>query len=107
MRGMSFGTRGRQTPAARPAIVAGNERGEGVTLSWAELKRQTASLALDLRRRGIGRGDRVAAYLAQHPRGGGRSARLRQPWRRYGPCARPTWASTRSRTVCGKRGPRR
>lgn len=53
--------------AGQPAIVAGNERGEGVTLSWAELKRQTASLALDLRRRGIGRGDRVAAYLPNIP----------------------------------------
>jgi acetoacetyl-CoA synthetase len=53
--------------AGQPAIVAGNERGESVTLSWADLKRQTASLALELRRRGIGRGDRVAAYLPNIP----------------------------------------
>jgi acetoacetyl-CoA synthetase len=53
--------------AGQPAIVAGNERGEGVVLSWAELRRQAASLALELRRRGIVRGDRVAAYLPNIP----------------------------------------
>ncbi len=49
--------------AEQPAIVAVNERGEQRTLGWAELRRQSASLALELRRRGVGRGDRVAAYL--------------------------------------------
>jgi acetoacetyl-CoA synthetase len=49
--------------AGQPAIVAENERGENAALSWAELRRQSASLALELRRYGIGRGDRVAAYL--------------------------------------------
>jgi len=53
--------------ASQPAIVAANERGETATLSWAELKRQAASLALELRRYGIGRGDRVAAYLPNVP----------------------------------------
>ena len=49
--------------AGQPAIVAMDERGNATTLGWAELRRQSASLALSLRARGIGRGDRVAAYL--------------------------------------------
>lgn len=53
--------------AGQPAIVAENERGETQTMSWAELRRQTASLALELRARGVGRGDRVAAYLPNIP----------------------------------------
>ncbi|MBU0823421.1 MAG: acetoacetate--CoA ligase [Alphaproteobacteria bacterium] len=53
--------------AGQPAIVAENERGETVELSWPELRRQSASLALELRRHGIGRGDRVAAYLPNIP----------------------------------------
>lgn len=53
--------------AGQPAIVAENERGDTATLSWAELRRQSASLALELRRCGIGRGDRVAAYLPNIP----------------------------------------
>lgn len=53
--------------ASQPAIVAENERGETLTMSWAELRRQTASLALELRARGVGRGDRVAAYLPNIP----------------------------------------
>jgi acetoacetyl-CoA synthetase len=36
-------------------------------LSWPELRRQSASLALELRRHGVGRGDRVAAYLPNIP----------------------------------------
>jgi len=53
--------------AGQPAIVAENERGETVELSWPELRCQSASLALELRRQGIGRGDRVAAYLPNIP----------------------------------------
>jgi acetoacetyl-CoA synthetase len=53
--------------AGQPAIVAENERGESVVLSWAALRRQAASLALELRQRGIVRGDRVAAYLPNIP----------------------------------------
>lgn len=53
--------------AGQPAIIAMDERGIGLTLSWAELRRQAASLALELRARGIGRGDRVAAYLPNIP----------------------------------------
>jgi acetoacetyl-CoA synthetase len=53
--------------ACQPAIVALDERGGEITLGWAELRRQTASLALALRARGIGPGDRVAAYLPNIP----------------------------------------
>ncbi|TGX55784.1 acetoacetate--CoA ligase [Sphingomonas gei] len=53
--------------AGQPAIIAMDELGASLTLSWAELRRQTASLALELRARGIGRGDRVAAYLPNIP----------------------------------------
>lgn len=53
--------------AGQPAIIAENERGEVLELSWRELRRRTASLALALRQHGIGRGDRVAAYLPNNP----------------------------------------
>jgi acetoacetyl-CoA synthetase len=53
--------------AGQPAIVALDERGGSITLSWATLKRQAASLALELRARGIAPGDRVAAYLPNIP----------------------------------------
>jgi acetoacetyl-CoA synthetase len=53
--------------AGLPAIVAENERGEVTELRWQELRRRSASLALELRRRGVGRGDRVAAYLPNIP----------------------------------------
>jgi acetoacetyl-CoA synthetase len=49
--------------AAQPAIIAENERGDVVQLGWVELRRQVAALALTLQERGVGRGDRVAAYL--------------------------------------------
>lgn len=50
-----------------PAIVAENEHGVVTELSWKELRRRAASLALELRRHGVGRGDRVAAYLPNIP----------------------------------------
>jgi acetoacetyl-CoA synthetase len=50
-----------------PAIIAENEQGEVTELSWKELRRRSASLALELRRHGVGRGDRVAAYLPNIP----------------------------------------
>ena len=53
--------------ADQPAIIADDERGEGVALDWRTLRRRTASLALELRRQGVGRGDRVAAYLPNIP----------------------------------------
>ena len=53
--------------ARQPAIVAMDEGGGSVTIGWAELRRQAASLALELRARGIEPGDRVAAYLPNIP----------------------------------------
>ncbi len=49
--------------AGQCAIIAENELGEIRELSWPELKRQVASLALTLRGQGIVQGDRVVAYL--------------------------------------------
>lgn len=53
--------------ASQPAIIAENEQGDIKEIHWQELRRQSASLALELRRMGIGRGDRVAAYLPNIP----------------------------------------
>ncbi|SFM28600.1 acetoacetate--CoA ligase [Variovorax sp. OV329] len=53
--------------AGLPAIVSENEQGEVRETSWPELRRQVASLALALRRQGVKRGDRVAAYLPNIP----------------------------------------
>ncbi|WP_423605332.1 acetoacetate--CoA ligase [Sphingomonas sp. MS122] len=53
--------------AGQPAIIAMDERGGSLTLSWTDLQRQAASLALELRARGIVPGDRVAAYLPNIP----------------------------------------
>jgi len=50
-----------------PAIVSDNERGEARELSWPELRRQVASVALTLRGLGVQKGDRVAAYLPNVP----------------------------------------
>jgi acetoacetyl-CoA synthetase len=49
--------------AGMVAIVSENERGEATELSWPELQRQVASLALSLQAMGVQRGDRVAAYM--------------------------------------------
>ena len=53
--------------AAQPAIVAADERGNRTEMSWSEMKHRTASLAATLRRMGVGKGDRVAAYLPNVP----------------------------------------
>ncbi|HEV7693401.1 MAG TPA: acetoacetate--CoA ligase [Hyphomonadaceae bacterium] len=53
--------------AGQPAIIAENELGDIRELSWPELKRQIASMALTLRDLGVTRGDRVAAYLPNTP----------------------------------------
>ncbi|MDT7589242.1 MAG: acetoacetyl-CoA synthetase, partial [Pseudonocardiales bacterium] len=50
-----------------PAIVGVSEDHAPVTLTWAELTRQVASLAGELRRLGVHPGDRVAAYLPNIP----------------------------------------
>ena len=53
------------------AIISHNERSLGTTtaqtLSWPELRRQVASLALHLQSHGVLPGDRVAAYLPNIP----------------------------------------
>jgi acetoacetyl-CoA synthetase len=53
--------------AGMPAVVSRNEAGRHRELSWPELRRQVAALALHLKARGVGRGDRVAAYLPNIP----------------------------------------
>ena len=49
--------------AGLAALISDNEKGEVRELSWPELQRQVASLALHLRAQGVQPGDRVAAYL--------------------------------------------
>lgn len=49
------------------AIVSRNEKGQHHELSWPELRRQVASLALHLKAQGVAPGDRVAAYLPNIP----------------------------------------
>ncbi|MEC4590971.1 MULTISPECIES: acetoacetate--CoA ligase [Nitrospirillum] len=53
--------------AGQPAIIAEGEGGQAIEWTWGQLRRRTASLALALRRGGIGRGDVVAAYLPNIP----------------------------------------
>jgi len=53
--------------AGFPAIVSRNERGAARELSWPDLQRQVASLALTLRAQGVRPGDRVVAYLPNIP----------------------------------------
>ena len=53
--------------AGCPAIVSDDERGRIRELSWPELERQVAALALHLKAQGVGPGDRVAAYLPNIP----------------------------------------
>ncbi|MGJ7531128.1 acetoacetate--CoA ligase [Variovorax sp. GB1P17] len=53
--------------AGMPAIVSDNELGEVRELSWPELRRQVAAVALTLKSLGVQRGDRVAAYMPNVP----------------------------------------
>jgi acetoacetyl-CoA synthetase len=53
--------------AGFPAIVGCNEKGRCLELSWPELRRQVASLALHLKDQGVKPGDRVAVYLPNIP----------------------------------------
>ncbi|WP_027014461.1 acetoacetate--CoA ligase [Comamonas composti] len=53
--------------AGMPAVISRNEQGLHRELSWPELRRQVAALALHLRAQGVGRGDRVAAYMPNIP----------------------------------------
>jgi acetoacetyl-CoA synthetase len=57
--------------AGHPACLFQNEamqaRGELQEIAWPELRRQVASLAAELRRLGVQRGDRVGAFLPNIP----------------------------------------
>ncbi|MET1115512.1 MAG: acetoacetate--CoA ligase [Comamonas sp.] len=53
--------------AGMPAVISRNEQGLHRELSWPELRRQTAALALHLQAQGVQPGDRVAAYLPNIP----------------------------------------
>ncbi|MBC7603625.1 MAG: acetoacetate--CoA ligase [Ramlibacter sp.] len=49
------------------AVISRNEKGAHGELSWPELRRQVASLALHLQAQGLEPGDRVAAYMPNIP----------------------------------------
>jgi acetoacetyl-CoA synthetase len=57
--------------AGFPALISHNEhslaQGQARQLSWPEMRRQVASLALHLQAQGVQPGDRVAAYLPNIP----------------------------------------
>ncbi|MEG0045227.1 MAG: acetoacetate--CoA ligase [Comamonas sp.] len=53
--------------AGMPAVISRNEQGRKRELSWPELQQQVAALALHLGAQGVGKGDRVAAYLPNIP----------------------------------------
>jgi len=53
--------------AGLPALISRNEKGHHREMSWPELRRQVASLALHLKAQGVEPGDRVAAYLPNVP----------------------------------------
>ena len=53
--------------AGQPAVISRNEKGLYRELSWPELRRQAAALALHLQAQGVQPGDRVAAYLPNVP----------------------------------------
>ena len=50
-----------------PAIIFDSEAAGQGAISWPDLERQVASLAAQLQRLGVGRGDRVVAYLPNIP----------------------------------------
>ena len=55
------------TDPDRAAIVARPERGEAVTLTYAELREEVARVASGLRALGVAKGDRVVALLPNTP----------------------------------------
>ncbi|MCC6197483.1 MAG: acetoacetate--CoA ligase [Burkholderiales bacterium] len=57
----------RHATAARPAVVAGDESGRLDEVAWSDLVRKVGALAATLRKSGVARGDRVAAYLPNTP----------------------------------------
>jgi len=59
--------RAAQTDPGRTAVVARGEEGEPVTLTYAELAAEVARVRAGLAALGVGRGDRVAAFLPNVP----------------------------------------
>jgi acetoacetyl-CoA synthetase len=57
----------RGKPDDRVAILHASELRELGEWTWGDLRAQTAAIAAGLRERGVGRGDRVAAYLPNVP----------------------------------------
>lgn len=57
----------RTNSSVGPAIIHLDESGERGEISWAELRKQVASAAAALGRLGVGKGDRVAAYISNVP----------------------------------------
>ncbi|MDA0162693.1 acetoacetate--CoA ligase [Solirubrobacter ginsenosidimutans] len=57
--------RGRSDDA--PALIAGGEDREDVEWTWGELRELTQRIAAGLRAQGVGRGDRVVAYMPNIP----------------------------------------
>ena len=57
----------RHATDTQPAIIFRNEAGEDRDVSWAELQRQVGALAAMLREQGVGRGDRVVAFMPNIP----------------------------------------
>ncbi|WP_396433899.1 AMP-binding protein, partial [Limnohabitans sp.] len=61
----------RHVPAAHAAgflaVISHNEKGLRREMSWPELRRQVAAMALHLQAQGVQPGDRVAAYLPNIP----------------------------------------
>jgi acetoacetyl-CoA synthetase len=57
----------RHASRARPAILAGDESGRIERVEWDELARRVGALANTLKTAGVGKGDRVAAYLPNTP----------------------------------------
>ena len=53
--------------AGLSAVIGRNEKGQHQELSWPELRRQVAALALHLKAHGLTPGDTVAAYLSNTP----------------------------------------
>ncbi|WP_176595519.1 MULTISPECIES: acetoacetate--CoA ligase [Sphingobium] len=53
--------------AGHPAIIAEDERGPVETIEWPELRDRVAAFATSLRALGVGKGDRVVAYLPNRP----------------------------------------
>ena len=57
----------RQASTDRPALLFQSERHPLRSVSWADLEASVASVAVGLRRLGVGRGDRVVAVLPNIP----------------------------------------